>query len=132
MQTQLNRLESDVEDAQWDATMARNVTNRISFTSNGMEIEGTNGRTQSVATYTSEGFEVDAETCTIRSATGSLTVKNWGMYGEFDNNVRMWITDGSRYGGGHHFLASGADYTFMVNKDGAYWNGQKLAVETSA
>lgn len=132
VQSQLNQLENDVEDAQWDATMARNVTNRISFTSNGMEIEGTNGQTQSVATYTSEGFEVDAETCTIRSATGSLTVKNWGMYGEFDNNVRMWITDGSRYGGGHHFLASGADYTFMVNKDGAYWNGQKLAVEASA
>ena len=131
VQTQLNRLESDVEDAQWDATMARNVTNRISFTSAGMQIEGTNGKTQSVATYTSDGFTVDAETCTIGSSSGSLCVKNWGMYAEFDNSVRMWITDGSRYGGGAHFLAAGSDYTFMVNKDGAYWNGQKLAVASA-
>lgn len=131
VQTQLNRLESDVEDAQWDATMARNITNRISFTSSGMQIEGTNGQTQSIATYTSDGFTVDAETCTIGSSSGSLCVKNWGMYAEFDSGVRMWITDGSRYGGGAHFLAAGSDYTFMVNKDGAYWNGQKLAVASA-
>lgn len=126
-QNRANSAYSLASTASSNASSAKSKTDKITFTTSGMQIYGTNGQRQSVATYTSEGFTVDAETCIIGSSSGSLTVKDWGMDGEFQNGVRIWVTDGSRYGGGHHFYVCGNDYSLLVNKDGVYHNGRQLA-----
>lgn len=128
----VNSLENDIEDCQWDIDMARNVTDRISFTSAGMVIEGTNGSTSTVATYTSQGFVVDAAMAEINCNNGQLSVKDWGC-AYTGSQCGMWVTDGTSEisGGVSHFNAHGPGFDFIVNSDGVTWNGQKLAVASA-
>ena len=131
VQSQLNRLESDVEDAQWDATMARNITNRITFTSSGMQIEGTNGQTQQVATYNQSGFEVQADTATIMSGSGTLAIRDWGV-SFHGGGCHWWVTDGTgdQSAGGAVFQYPDGQVVFDAN--GIMFNGKRVAFETAA
>lgn len=124
----INSAASDASDAQDTADSAKRVTDRFTFSSSGLTIQGTSGGTYKVATYTQDGFTVDAETCTIGSAQGSLCVKDWGMYAEFSNGIQFWVTDGSRYGGGEHFYVGSPKFALLVNKDGAFVNGKTVSV----
>lgn len=96
VQSQLDRLESDIEDAQWDASMARNVTNRIEFTSSGMKITGTNGQKQSVATYNSQGMIYDSQLAGIATSGAQLTIKDWGIVYQDDaggaSDLQFWVS----------------------------------------
>ena len=97
-----------------NAASAKLKTDRITFTSAGMQITGSNGKSQQVATYTADGFAVDAETCTIGSSAGALTVKDRGLYFEGRTGTKLWATDGARYGGGPHFRAVGDGFDLMA------------------
>lgn len=136
VQTQLNRLESDVEDAQWDATMARNVTNRISFTSRGMEITGTNGEKQTCATYNSEGMIYDSQLAGIATSDAQLTIKDWGIVyqggAEQSSDIQFWV---SRNSNGFLILWPGGSVTGNSSGDvyftGNIYMGGKLVQTTS-
>ena len=136
VQTQLNRLESDVEDAQWDATMARNVTNRISFTSRGMEITGTNGEKQTCAVYNSEGMIYDSQLAGIATSGAKLTIKDWGLVYQDDaggsSDLQFWVSRQSngfliRWPGG----ALTGDADGNVHASGSIYSNGKL-VQTAS
>ena len=136
VQTQLNRLESDVEDAQWDATMARNVTNRISFTSRGMEITGTNGEKQTCAVYNSEGMIYDSQLAGIATSGAQLTIKDWGLVYQDDaegsSDLQFWVSRQSngfliRWPGG----ALTGDADGNVHASGSIYSNGKL-VQTAS
>lgn len=131
VQSQLDRLESDVEDAQWDASMARNVTNRIEFTSSGMRITGTNGQKQSVATLNSEGILYDSQLAGIGTSGALLTIKDWGIVYQDDaggsSDLQFWVSRNSngfliRWPGGSMTGTSNGD----VYVDGNIYSGGKL------
>ena len=124
----INSLEDDIDDCAWDINMARNVTDRISFTSAGMVIEGTNGQTQTVATYTSQGFVVDADMAEINCNQGEFSVKDWGM-SYMSPDIGFWVTNGTSEVslGNPNFHVHGPGFEFYVTADGAYANGLKLA-----
>ena len=117
---EINSAQSSAQSALSAANSAKSVTNRFSFSSSGLQITGLSGGTQRVATYTADGFRVDAETCTMGSSSGALTVKDWGMYFESSGGEQMWLTDGSRYGGGSHFRAGGGGWYLYAGAQGGF------------
>lgn len=127
---QINSAKSQASDAQDTADAAKNITDKFIFSSSGLQIQGTSGGRQSVATYTSTGFTIDTEQVEMGSVEGRLAIKNWGWYYESNNGSHFWQTDGERYGGGYHTHFDGNGYDFSVNKDGVYWNGNRLATES--
>lgn len=127
---QINSAKSQASDAQDTADEAKSVTDKFIFSSSGLQIQGTTGGRQSVATYTQSGFTVTAESVEVGSSEGRLAVKNWGWYYESNNGSHFWQTDGERYGGGYHTHFDGSGYDFKVDGAGVYWNGNRLATES--
>lgn len=125
-----NSLESDIEDCQWGVDMARNVTDRISFTSRGMVIEGTNGQSQTVATYNSQGFVVDASMAQINSSNAGVGIKDWGFaYQSKINECQLIVTDGTGGIGRPAFLATAKGVNLYATSDGLYINGRKVLTQ---
>ena len=123
-------LESDIEDCQWGVDMARNVTDRISFTSRGMVIEGTNGQSQTVATYNSQGFVVDASMAQINSSNAGVGIKDWGFaYQSKINECQLIVTDGTGGIGRPAFLATAKGVNLYATSDGLYINGRKVLTQ---
>lgn len=123
-------LESDIEDCQWGVDMARNVTDRISFTSRGMVIEGTNGQSQTVATYNSQGFVVDASMAQINSSNAGVGIKDWGFaYQSKINECQLVVTDGTGGIGRPAFLATAKGVNLYATSDGLYINGRKVLTQ---
>lgn len=125
----LSRVEQTADDAAYDSSIARNVTDRISIGRSGITITGTSGTKMSVATYTSVGFVVDATMAEINSSNAGLGIKDWGLaYQTTDESVRLWVTDGTSgaTGGKANFYVSAGSWRFEVNGDGVYYNGTKI------
>ena len=125
----LNRVEETADEAAYDSTIARNVTDRISIGSSGIVITGTSGSKMSVATYTSQGFVVASTMAEISSSHAGIGVKDWGFaYQTDDESVRLWVTDGTSgaTGGKANFFVAAGSWNFEVNADGVWYNGAKI------
>ena len=117
----------EAEDNAYDINLVKNKTDRISFTSNGMQIEGTNGEVSSVATYTSQGFYINSQIAEINTPSAQLQVKNWGMNFQSDADVSFYVTDGTGDLGGSAIMrAAGPGFDFRVSADGITFNGEKI------
>lgn len=127
VQSQLDRIEDAADSAQWDADMARAVTDRISFTSSGMQISGFAGGTQKVATYTPQGFVVDSAMAEINSSNAGLGIKDWGMaYQSRAIDCQLVVTDGTGGIGQPAFLATAPGVNLFATRDGLFINGKKV------
>lgn len=131
---QINSAKNIATDAQDAADEAKSVTDKFTFSAAGLQIEGTDGTTRSVATYTQSGFAVDADQADIGSSAGRLSIKDWGWYYESSGGSRFWQTDGTRFGGGYHAYIEGKGYSVLISPTGISYtgNGARLVFNSAS
>ena len=124
--------QSTADTAYSRATSAKAKTDKITFTTNGMTCQGTNGRTYTAMTYGSDGIMSAGSFAGIETSEANMTIKNWGFYaGSNSGDVRMYVTKGEDAGGTGDpvFVAETTGVSFVVASDGVTLNGRKLAFE---
>lgn len=124
--------QSTADTANSKATSAKAKTDKITFTSSGITVQGTNGKTTTCMTYGSDGIASAGSFAGIETSQATMTIKNWGFYaGSNSGDVRMYVTKGLAAGGTGDpvFVAETTGVSFLVSKDGVYLNNKKLAFE---
>ena len=131
-QSAANRAQSTANTASNTASAAKAKTDRITFTSSGMNVIGTNGATATCMTYGSGGVVTAGALSEIRTNQGTMGVKDWGF--SFINNsgtVGIWVTAGADEGGTGepNFTARFPGGSIIVGPEGGTINGKKILTE---
>ena len=131
-QSAANRAQSTANAASNTASAAKAKTDRITFTSSGMNVIGTNGATATCMTYGSGGVVTAGALSEIRTNQGTMGVKDWGF--SFINNsgtVGIWVTAGADEGGTGepNFTARFPGGSIIVGPEGGTINGKKILTE---
>lgn len=108
-----------------NASSAKAKTDRITFTSSGIKVQGTNGSTVTCMTYGSDGIVAAGSMTGIHTNDAVMGIKDWGFI--FQNNastVRFWVSNER-----DEIYGQTNSCSLLVNSSGAYVNGRKLAFE---
>ena len=124
-QSTANSAQSTANSANSKATSAKAKTDRISFTSAGMTVQGNNGQRYTAMTYGSDGIVAAGSMTGIKTNDAVMGIKDWGLV--FQNNantVRFWVSNER-----DEIYGQTNSCSFLVNSSGMTVNGRKVALE---
>lgn len=120
-----NSAQSTADSANSKATSAKTKTDRITFTSSGITVRGTDGRSYKAMTLSPDGLINDGSITNLKTADATLGLKDWGIV--FQNNastVRFWVSNNR-----DEIFGRTNSCDFLVNSSGMYVNGKKVLTE---
>lgn len=125
-QSTANTAKSTADSANTKATSAKAKTDRISFTTSGIQVTGTDGVRRTAMTYGSDGIVHAGSVLEIQTDNASLGVKDWGIAyqgpGGENSTVQFYVSDNR-----DEIYARTSNTSIAIRTDGAYVNGRKLA-----
>ena len=131
-QSTANSAQSTANSANTKATSAKAKTDRITFTSSGINVIGTNGSTATCMTYGPGGIVSAGALSEIRTNQGTMGVKDWGFsFINASGTVGIWVTAGADEGGTGepNFTARFPGGSIIVGPEGGTINGKKILTE---
>lgn len=125
-QSTANTAKSTADSANTKATSAKAKTDRISFTTSGIQVTGTDGVRRTAMTYGSDGIVHAGSVLEIETDNASLGVKDWGIAyqgpGGENSTVQFYVSNNR-----DEIYARTSNTSIAIRTDGAYVNGRKLA-----
>lgn len=123
--TAASNAQSTANTANTKATSAKTKTDKITFTSSGITVKGTDGRNYKAMTLSPDGLINDGSITDLKTANATLGIKDWGLV--FQNNaesVRFWVSNNRDEIYGHTNSCS-----FLINSGGMWVNNKKVKTE---
>lgn len=124
-QSAANSAQSTADSANSKATSAKTKTDRITFTSSGITVRGTDGKSYQAMTLSPDGLINDGSITNLKTADATLGLKDWGVV--FQNNsstVRFWVSNNR-----DEIYGCTNSCAFLVNSSGMWVNGKKVVTE---
>ena len=124
-QSAANSAQSTADSANSKATSAKTKTDRITFTSSGITVRGTDGKSYHAMTLSPDGLINDGSITNLKTADATLGLKDWGVV--FQNNsstVRFWVSNNR-----DEIYGCTNSCAFLVNSSGMWVNGKKVVTE---
>lgn len=125
-QSTANTAKSTADSANTKATSAKAKTDRISFTSSGIQVTGTDGVRRTAMTYGSDGIVHAGSVLDIETDNATFGIKDWGIAyqgpGGENSTVQFYVSNNK-----DEIFARTSNTSIAIRSDGAYVNGRKLA-----
>lgn len=107
------------------ASSAKTKTDKITFTSSGINVRGTDGKTYKTMTLSPDGLINDGSITDLKTANATLGIKDWGL--AFQNNsetVRFWVSNNR-----NEIYGQTKSCSFLINSSGMWVNDKKVVTE---
>lgn len=107
------------------ASSAKTKTDKITFTSSGINVRGTDGKTYKTMTLSPDGLINDGSITDLKTANATLGIKDWGLV--FQNNsetVRFWVSNNR-----NEIYGQTKSCSFLINSSGMWVNDKKVVTE---
>lgn len=125
-QSTANTAKSTADSANTKATSAKAKTDRISFTTSGIQVTGTDGVRRTAMTYGSDGIVHAGSVLDIETDNATFGIKDWGIAyqgpGGENSTVQFYVSNNR-----DEIFARTSNTSIAIRSDGAYVNGRKLA-----
>lgn len=124
-QSAANSAQSTANSANSKATSAKAKTDRITFTSSGMTVQGTDGSRYTAMTYGSDGIVSAGAMTGISTDYATLGIKDWGFVFQNDESTaRFWVSNNR-----DEIFGRTNSCSFLVNSSGMWVNNKKVVTE---
>ncbi|MDN0064886.1 alanine-zipper protein, partial [Collinsella ihumii] len=120
-----NSAQTTANTANSKATSAKTKTDKITFTSSGITVKGTDGRNYKAMTLSPDGLINDGSITDLKTAQATLGLKDWGLV--FQDNaetVRFWVSNNR-----DEIYGQTTSCSFLINSGGMWVNGKKVQTE---
>ena len=124
-QSAANSAQSTADSANSKATSAKTKTDRITFTSSGITVRGTDGKSYQAMTLSPDGLINDGSITNLKTADATLGLKDWGfVFQNKSSTVRFWVSNNR-----DEIYGCTNSCVFLVNSSGMWVNGKKVVTE---
>lgn len=126
LSSRVSSAQSTANSANTKATSAKAKTDRISFTTAGMTVQGNNGQRYTAMTYGSDGIVTAGSMTGISTDYATLGIKDWGFVYQNDaSTCRFWVSNQR-----DEIFARTNSCSMLVNSSGMTVNGHKVVLES--
>lgn len=117
--------QSTADSANSKATSAKTKTDRITFTSSGITVRGTDGKSYKAMTLSPDGLINDGSVTNLKTADATLGLKDWGIvFQNKTSTIRFWVSNNR-----DEIYGRTNSCEFLVNSSGMFVNGKKVLTE---